>query len=65
MSSTEVRGAAICRTPGGAAPDGRCSPRPCSAAAGELCDRHAEIRYHSRGEHLFCPPGCDATEEAP
>jgi hypothetical protein len=47
-------------------PDGEaatsCSARPCNAAADELCDNHARIRYHAEGEHAFCKPGC--TEEA-
>jgi hypothetical protein len=40
-----------------------CSARPCNAAADELCDAHAQIRYHALGEHTFCDPGCDAQPE--
>lgn len=38
-----------------------CSARPCNPAADELCDAHAQIRYHAEGEHAFCGPEC--TEE--
>jgi hypothetical protein len=41
-----------------------CSARPCNEAADELCDAHAQIRYHALGEHAFCDPGCDAEQPA-
>jgi hypothetical protein len=41
-----------------------CSARPCNDAADELCDAHAQIRYHALGEHTFCDPDCDGEQPA-
>jgi hypothetical protein len=42
-----------------------CSARPCNPNADELCDTHAQIKYHAEGEHAFCEPGCDDEAQQP
>jgi hypothetical protein len=46
--------------PAGEAQQTPCSARPCNPDADELCDNHAQERYHAQGEHAFCGPECNS-----